>query len=78
MDQETNGASKPLGEYLRELGLLSETQVRILLYEQRRSPNLRFGDLAKSKGWVDQRTLDLILHKQCRSRLQSLLNKPSN
>ena len=74
-DRDQDVSNKPLGECLRDLGLLSDTQIRIILYEQRRSPGKRFGELLKDKGWVNQKTLDLLLLRQCRSRLLSLLDK---
>lgn len=75
---DQDGSNKPLGESLRELGLLSDTQIRIILYEQQRSPGKRFGELLKNKGWVNQKTIDLLLLRQCRGRLLSLLERKSD
>ncbi|MBL1177002.1 hypothetical protein [Pantanalinema sp. GBBB05] len=72
-DQDVS--NQPIGESLRELGLLSDTQIRIILYEQQRSPGKRFGELLKAKGWVNQQTIDLLLLRQSRNRLLALLEK---
>ncbi|MGI0483852.1 hypothetical protein ACN4EK_00370 [Pantanalinema rosaneae CENA516] len=77
-NSEQDVSHQPLGESLRELGLLSDTQIRIILYEQQRSPGKRFGELLKAKGWVNQKTIDLLLLRQCRSRLLSLLERNSD
>lgn len=50
----------PIGQYLKQAGLLDEQQVEFILDEQRYLKQ-RFGELAVGKGWVKQETLDVLL-----------------
>ncbi len=63
---------KTLGEYLREAGLLTDVQIRIALYEQRRTGK-PLGKILVEHGWVDERTVTSSLMRQARSRLGALL-----
>lgn len=54
----------PIGQYLKQAGLLNDTQVDLLLDEQRYVKQ-RFGQLAVDKGWVKQATVDVLLESLC-------------
>ncbi|WP_017327476.1 WecB/TagA/CpsF family glycosyltransferase [Synechococcus sp. PCC 7336] len=51
---------RPLGEYLRQAGLLNEGQIRHLL-EEHKHYRIGFGELAIRKGWVSRTTVDFFL-----------------
>ena len=52
---------KPLAQYLKQAGLLTELQIQTILTEQKRT-NLKFGELAIAKGWLKRTTVDFFLH----------------
>ncbi|MDJ0595715.1 MAG: hypothetical protein QNJ72_37980 [Pleurocapsa sp. MO_226.B13] len=54
------GKKFPLGYYLQQAFLLTEQQIQDILEEQKIS-NIKFGDLAVSKGWLKPDTLDFFL-----------------
>jgi len=52
----------PLGYYLREAGLLDETQIQAIIDEQKkRNLWVRLGTMAVLKGWLAQSTVDFFL-----------------
>ena len=51
---------KPVGEYLKLANLLNEEQIYSILSEQHQT-NLRFGEVAVQKGWLQQETIDFVL-----------------
>lgn len=56
----TDMRQRPIGDYLKQAGLLNDKQIRSLLEEQKRN-NILFGDLAVRKGWVSRTTVDFFL-----------------
>jgi uncharacterized protein YjbI with pentapeptide repeats len=56
------GKDRPLGYYLQQAGLLDESQIKAILYEQKRyltSP--KFGEIAVSKGWLAPNTIEFFI-----------------
>ena len=51
---------KPLGQYLKDAGLVNEEQIQEILQEQKRT-FLRFGGVAILKGYLKPNTLDFFL-----------------
>ncbi|MEO1133987.1 MAG: hypothetical protein AAFX40_14950, partial [Cyanobacteria bacterium J06639_1] len=51
----------PIGQYLKQAGLLNDAQVESILAEQKKIANARFGELAVRKGWIKQATVDVLL-----------------
>lgn len=51
---------RPIGQYLKQAGLLDEAQIRSILDAQRQT-QLKFGALAIANGWVQRRTLNFFL-----------------
>jgi tetratricopeptide (TPR) repeat protein len=51
---------QPIGQYLKQAGLLNEQQIRVILTEQKQTEQ-KFGELAIAKGWLRQATLDFFL-----------------
>ncbi|MGF1492095.1 MAG: WecB/TagA/CpsF family glycosyltransferase [Microcoleaceae cyanobacterium] len=51
---------QPIGEYLKQAGILDESQINQILQEQQEL-NLRFGEIAVSKGWVKPKTVKFML-----------------
>lgn len=51
---------KPIGQYLKQAGLLTELQIQTILAEQKRT-ELKFGELAIAKGWLKRGTLSFFL-----------------
>ena len=57
---------KPLGYYLKQAGLLSETQIKYLLSLQKQGQSwIRFGRLAVIHNLLKQETLDFFLGNIC-------------
>lgn len=52
---------KPIGQYLKQAGLLTDRQIQIILEEQKRTES-KFGELAIAKKWLKQATVDFFLH----------------
>ncbi|MEB3283183.1 MAG: hypothetical protein VKK42_30110 [Lyngbya sp.] len=52
---------QPIGQYLKSAKLLNDLQIEAILKEQHQT-NLRFGEIAVSKGWVQPETVDFILY----------------
>jgi hypothetical protein len=53
---------KPIGRYLVDAGLLSSDQVKVILADQQ-STGMRFGDIAITRGWIKEQTLEWIVRK---------------
>lgn len=51
---------RKIGQYLRQAGLLTDTQIELILAEQKQR-GLRFGTLAILKGWVRYQTIEFFL-----------------
>ena len=51
---------QPIGQYLKQAGLLTDEQIQIILEEQKQT-ELKFGELAIAKGWLEQTTVDFFL-----------------
>ncbi len=51
---------QPIGQYLKQAGLLNEQQIQVILTEQKQTEQ-KFGELAIAKGWLRQATLDFFL-----------------
>lgn len=54
------GYRQPLGHYLKSAGLLTDAQINAILNYQAQT-GMRFGEIAASKGWVKQETINFIL-----------------
>lgn len=76
MSQTIPAPPKRIGEYLLEAGYLSPAQLAVALHDQTLT-GLRLGEVLMLRGWIDARTLDLVLHRQIRSRLYALLQPDS-
>ncbi len=50
-------SSQPLGEILREAGLVTEAQIQVALQDQQYSP-LPLGEILVVRGWLRQETVD--------------------
>ncbi|WP_156113920.1 tetratricopeptide repeat protein [Myxosarcina sp. GI1] len=53
-------SQQPIGQYFKEAGLLDESQIGLILYEQGQT-NLKFGELAIRKGWIKPATRDFFV-----------------
>ncbi|WP_413164219.1 hypothetical protein ACL6C3_00140 [Capilliphycus salinus ALCB114379] len=51
---------QPIGQYLKSAKLLNDLQIDAILKEQYHT-NLRFGEIAVTKGWIKPETVDFIL-----------------
>ena len=49
--------NKPLGEILKQAGLISDLQIKTVLASQH-SQHLRVGEIMAMRGWIDRRTAD--------------------
>uniref|UniRef100_B8HTB1 Uncharacterized protein n=1 Tax=Cyanothece sp. (strain PCC 7425 / ATCC 29141) TaxID=395961 RepID=B8HTB1_CYAP4 len=66
---------KPLGAYLVEAGLLSQAQVEVILADQQ-FMEMAFGEIAATRGWVKQQTIEYVMQKVIlpeRARLEQKL-----
>lgn len=52
---------KPIGQILKEAGLLSDAQIQIALQDQARQRDLLFGEILVLRGWIKAQTLDFFL-----------------
>ena len=52
---------QPIGQYLKQAGLLTDSQIQTILEEQKRT-ELKFGELAIAKNWLKQATVEFFLH----------------
>lgn len=71
---------KPLGAYLIEAGLLSQAQVEVILTDQQ-FMEMAFGEIAATRGWVKQQTIEYLMQKVIlpeRASLEQKLNAYQN
>jgi hypothetical protein len=55
-----SSSSKCIGNYLLEAGLLSAAQVDVILSDQA-STGMRFGEIAVSRGWLKEQTIEYLM-----------------
>jgi hypothetical protein len=67
---------KPLGSYLSDAGLLTLDQVQVILADQQ-STGMRFGDIATTRGWVKEQTVEWIMRKVVVPERRSLVQAPA-
>jgi len=65
------GQQFPLGYYLKQANLLDDTQIQVILAEQKIT-QLKFGSLAVKKGWLKQGTIDFFLNSLALKRPKSM------
>ena len=58
---QEEGQQFPIGFYLKKASLLNDERIQAILAEQQVS-QLKFGDLAVKKGWLDRETIDFFLN----------------
>ena len=51
---------QPIGQYFKQAALLNESQIQVILGEQRQTKR-KFGELAIAKGWLKPATVDFFL-----------------
>lgn len=51
---------QPIGQYLKQAALLNESQIQVILTEQKQTQQ-KFGELAIAKGWLKQTTVNFFL-----------------
>ena len=51
---------QPIGQYLKQAALLSESQIQKILQEQQQTKQ-KFGELAIAKGWIEDKTINFFL-----------------
>ena len=56
----TEQPKQPIGQYLKQAGLLDERQIETILAQQKHTER-KFGELAIARGWLKQATLDFFL-----------------
>ena len=56
----TEQPKQPIGQYLKQAGLLNERQIETILAQQKHTER-KFGELAIAKGWLKQVTVDFFL-----------------
>ncbi len=50
--------TRPLGEVLKQAGLLSSAQLEVVLQDQKWQPDLRIGDILEVRGWVKRDAIE--------------------
>lgn len=58
----TLAASKRLGSYLVEAGLLTADQINVVLNDQQ-ATGMRFGEIIVARGWLKEQTVEWIVSK---------------
>jgi hypothetical protein len=53
-----NQLGKPIGNVLKQAGLISDAQLEVALREQSAYSDLRLGEICALHGWLDQQTAD--------------------
>ncbi|MGL5793089.1 MAG: tetratricopeptide repeat protein [Waterburya sp.] len=56
----TEQPQQPIGQYFKQAALLDEQQIQIILQEQKQT-QLKFGEVAISKGWLQPKTVNFFL-----------------
>ena len=51
---------QPIGQYLKQAGLLNESQIQTILKQQRQTKQ-KFGEMAIAKGWIERKTINFFL-----------------
>jgi hypothetical protein len=67
-------SSKCIGNYLLEAGLLSAAQVDVILSDQA-STGMRFGEIAVSRGWLKEQTIEYLMKHLILPRQAGLSNE---
>ncbi|WP_253274184.1 hypothetical protein [Myxosarcina sp. GI1] len=49
---------KPLGEILQDAGLVTDSQIKVALFDQKNYQDLRVGEILAMRGWIEQTTAD--------------------
>ncbi|GAB4529146.1 MAG: hypothetical protein Tsb0014_10890 [Pleurocapsa sp.] len=49
---------KPLGEILQDAGLVTNSQIKVALYDKQYHHDLRIGEILALRGWIEQTTAD--------------------
>lgn len=57
-----HSTQKRIGSYLIEAGLLSDSQIQVILNDQR-ATGMRFGEIAVARGWLKEQTIEWIVSK---------------
>jgi glycosyltransferase involved in cell wall biosynthesis len=65
---------RPIGQFLQHVGLLSDTQVLEILHEQSLYRNLKFGELAVRRGWINSETMEFILSVVHQTNAESVVS----
>jgi hypothetical protein len=65
-------ATKRLGSYLVEAGLITPAQIDVALNDQKMMNDLRFGEVLVTRGWIKQQTLDYLIKKVVEPERQAL------
>jgi hypothetical protein len=60
--QRSSNSRKPIGEYLIEAGLLTTSQVDVILMDQA-SAAVPFGEIVVTRGWVKEQTIEYLMKK---------------
>ncbi|MGF1538942.1 MAG: hypothetical protein ACFCU5_00595 [Pleurocapsa sp.] len=55
--------TKPLGEILKNAGLISEPQIAVALNDQNCYQDMRFGEILALRGWIDANTADFFVEE---------------
>ncbi len=53
-----------IGEFLFRIGAISEEQCAQVLEEQKKKPNVLFGEIALERGFIDDAAIDQYLESQ--------------
>ncbi|MEM9155042.1 MAG: WecB/TagA/CpsF family glycosyltransferase [Cyanobacteria bacterium P01_F01_bin.33] len=60
---------QPIGQLLQQAGLLSSSQIELVLREQQRHPERRFGEILQRRRWAERQTVEFFLWSRHRSGL---------
>ncbi len=55
--------TKPLGEILKDAGLITEPQIEVALHDQIYYQDMRFGEILALRGWIDSNTADFFVEE---------------
>jgi hypothetical protein len=70
MVQTAIAPTKPVGSVLTAAGLISSAQLEIILQDQQRQPNLRFGDILELRGWLKRDSIEFFAEQWPKLRNQ--------
>lgn len=54
---------QPLGEILKEAGLITKPQIEVALHDQTYYQDMRFGEILALRGWIDADTADFFVEE---------------